>query len=355
MAEHEVIYGSVGPFFYDDTDLNDDGSNMEALYSATGGFNVNTGQVQSAPVNNPDVVRLVDLNNWTLECLTTTNSTWTMCLTDDGSDFALTFLGGAADVVIDVPGDVIFSDLVQFSGGALFPDNINALFGTDSDSRIYHNNSNLIIDNDTGETRIGSDGGASNYLAIESDGTIEFNGNATVWEDLRVPLSAIKRLGFTDPDWVKFKDDGGAPASTGVYALAFDSGSDEEVFFACQIPHAYKEGSDITPHVHWAPSDGNAGGVTWGLEYTWVNIDGTFGNTTIITADDSTNSTSHEHLIAGFSAISGSGKTISSMLICRLFRDVSDANDTYGSDAFLLEIDFHFELDTVGSRQILSK
>ena len=23
------------------------------------------------------------------------------------------------------------------------------------------------------------------------------------WDDIRVPLSSIKRLGFTDPDWVK--------------------------------------------------------------------------------------------------------------------------------------------------------
>jgi len=202
----------------------------------------------------------------------------------------------------------------------------------------------------TGTTRIG---GASNYSEFESDGTLEFIGDATVWEDLRVPISAIKRLGFSDPGWVQFKTDGAG--SVGVYALAFDPSTDEEVYFSCQLPHSYKEGSDITPHVHWAPSDANAGGVTWGLEYTWANIDGTYGNTTIITADDSTDTTSHKHHMANFSAITGTGKTLSSMLVCRLFRDVSDANDTYASDAFLLEVDFHFEKDTVGSRTISAK
>lgn len=196
------------------------------------------------------------------------------------------------------------------------------------------------------------DGGITDYTEIEADGTIVFNGAAVVWDDIRVPLSSIKRLGFTDPDWVKFADDGAG--STGVYALAFDDTADEEVFFSCQIPHSYKEETDIIPHVHWAPSDGDAGNVTWKLEYTWQNIDGTFGNTSTVSVTDSTDSTSHKHLYAEMSAITGTSKIISSELMCRLYRDVSDG-DTYGSDAFLLEFDFHFEKDTVGSRLALTK
>jgi hypothetical protein len=191
-----------------------------------------------------------------------------------------------------------------------------------------------------------------NYTEVESDGTVVFYGDATVWDDLRVPVNSVRRLGFSDPDWVQFRDDGAA--SVGVYALAFDDGTDEEVFFTAQIPHAYREASSITPHVHWSPSDGNAGNVTWKLEYTWANIDGTFGNTSTVSVTDSTDSTSHKHLVANMTAISGAGKTISSMLQCRLYRDVSDGDD-YASDAFLHEIDFHFELDTIGSREISTK
>ena len=61
MALHEYILGSLGPYFYDDGDLNDDGSNMEALYTDTGGFNVNTGQVQNPPVAGADVLRFDDM------------------------------------------------------------------------------------------------------------------------------------------------------------------------------------------------------------------------------------------------------------------------------------------------------
>jgi len=36
------------------------------------------------------------------------------------------------------------------------------------------------------------------------------------------------------------------------------------------------------------------------------------------------------------------------MLLCRVFRDV--ANDDFDDDAFLFEIDFHYQIDSLGSR-----
>ena len=40
MAQHEVWYNSVGPFFYDDTDLYDTGDPHAAVYSDTGAINL---------------------------------------------------------------------------------------------------------------------------------------------------------------------------------------------------------------------------------------------------------------------------------------------------------------------------
>ena len=197
------------------------------------------------------------------------------------------------------------------------------------------------------------DGGSGDYTTFEADGTILFTGNATVWDDLRFPVSSVKRLGFSDPGWRQFKDSGGG--SVGVYSLAFDKNIEEEVYFTVQLPHSYKEGSNITPHVHWSPADGDAGNVVWALEYTWANMNGTFGNTTTIIVTDAADGTVGKHQFVDFSAIDGTGKTISSILMCRLYRFSSSGADTYDDDAFLLEIDFHFEMDTIGSRQILIK
>jgi hypothetical protein len=213
-----------------------------------------------------------------------------------------------------------------------------------------------------GSARIGSitDG---NYVDIDGNGHLTLIGDATVYEDFQVAPGDAGRLGFSDPGWVKVKDNGAG--STGVYALGFDSNLDQEVFFSIELPHSWEEGDGICPHVHWIPPDATGGdeGVTWGLEYSWANegvINGSgspvvFGNTTIILAPDVDTFTADEHRVIDFAEIDGSGKLISSVVLCRLFRDVSDGDDDYGSDAILVNIDIHFKRDSLGSQTERSK
>ena len=40
---------------------------------------------------------------------------------------------------------------------------------------------------------------------------------------------------------------------------------------------------------------------------------------------------------------------LSSMLICRLYRDPADAADTYPQDVAFLQFDVHYEIDSLGS------
>ena len=70
---------------------------------------------------------------------------------------------------------------------------------------------------------------------------------------------------------------------------------------------------------------------------------------------DVQNDVIHDHMYDDIgSDISGAGKTISSILICSLKRDTGVAND-YASAAYLVEIDFHYEIDTIGSRTEAAK
>ena len=190
----------------------------------------------------------------------------------------------------------------------------------------------------------------TNYSEFETDGTLEFFGDATVFDDLRVPVTSAKP-GNVLPDF-------GAFVGGGLKTWLFDGGGRaEEIHFTVQMPHSYKLGTDIVPHVHWTPTTNlDAGNVKWSLEYTWADIDGTFGASTTITAVDASSTVAWDHLRIDFAAIDGSAITnISSMLVCRLFRNSADVQDTYGQDAALLEIDFHYEIDTIGSRELLTK
>ena len=56
------------------------------------------------------------------------------------------------------------------------------------------------------------------------------------------------------------------------------------------------------------------------------------------------------HQVCDFAThISGEGIGMSSVLNCRLYRDPTHADDTYGADAVALSADFHIEKDRRGS------
>jgi hypothetical protein len=171
------------------------------------------------------------------------------------------------------------------------------------------------------------------------------------WEDLRTPANTISLRGVgADPDWDAFLGAGD------IKCLRFDgAGALEEVQITLQLPHSYSQGTDLYPHVHWVPVDANAGNVRWSLEYSWANIDAVHGASTTIHVIDAAAGTAWTHQKAYFAAITGTGKEISSMFMARLYRDSGHGDDTYASDAALLEFDIHYQLNALGSENETTK
>jgi hypothetical protein len=228
--------------------------------------------------------------------------------------------------------------------------------------------------------------GLENYTKIAADGSLSYVGNATRWEDLKVPVNSVKIKAKKNTDgtdiapaeWAGFK------TGTSLALLWFkDEGNaenEQEVVFTVQMPHGWKEGTDIYPHVHWttgklkddgtleyATKPGTTGRVTWGLEYTWASLGEDFPATdifygsTLAKVAEPYDMDFYEHHLTPLvdpndgAPISGVGQTLSSMLVCRLFRNSSATTDTYPGDAGLLEIDFHFQVDSDGSNQEYTK
>lgn len=196
----------------------------------------------------------------------------------------------------------------------------------------------------------------SGYVRIESDGSITLEGEATVWEDVRVAATSTLASNANPPVYERIINNG--KGSRGVMAWFFENVDREqdqqEIFFEVQLPHQWRSGSGIRPHVHWLPTDNSStGSVRWGLEYSWAGINEPFAPTTIIygTSRPIKRGESGFHLITPLPEVDGTGKGISSMLLCRLFRDSSHPDDTYKGWAGFLEFDFHYEVSSLGSRE----
>jgi hypothetical protein len=200
----------------------------------------------------------------------------------------------------------------------------------------------------------------ANGMSIQSDGSFILNGTATVWDDLRVPLSE-PATGLLKPDWQMFPF--GASGSN-PYLNWFRATGVDEMYFVVQIPHDYAYNTDIEAHIHWVPSV-NGGGTLetptvprWGLQYTWANIGTTFPTHTIIYGTSTIPNEvliKDRHYLTPLGTISGADKTLSGMLVCRIFRDGDNSADNFAGLAGALEVDFHYQRNTMGSRSEYTK
>ncbi len=195
------------------------------------------------------------------------------------------------------------------------------------------------------DVQIGTPG--TNYSKIEADGSLEFNGSSTVWEDVRVAL-ITRGSGGTNPTYSQMQGT--------LYAYKFSGVNINNVYFEIQMPHSWKEGTTIYPHVHWAPNGTSTSNVTWAMDYEWKNINETFAGTvsTISTSVAACGVTGQQQITnIGATGITEADKKISSILMVRLYRS-GDA-DPNTEDCFLLAFDIHYEINTVGSRNITTK
>ena len=169
-----------------------------------------------------------------------------------------------------------------------------------------------------------------------------FKGQASVYNDINLPAFSLGK-GASPPDDINILPSGN------IKALGFDGAATlEEVHSSGEILHGYIADTDLHIHAHWMPVNSNTGTVKWQLEYYWINTGGIFGDPTIISVTQNTEETAWKSLHANFPPIDGTGKTQASELVFRFFRDPSE--DTYGSDAALVQIGIHYQVNTLGSR-----
>jgi hypothetical protein len=117
-----------------------------------------------------------------------------------------------------------------------------------------------------------------------------------------------------------------------------------------QLPHRWKHGSQISPHLHWYQT---TNGINWYLSYRWYNIG-------VAQPSDWTQLPMSKQVVSWYPSsnaiqqinecvdIDGTGKTFSSLIEFCIQRD--GVNDFYNQDiVYAKSFDVHIEIDGFGS------
>ena len=196
-----------------------------------------------------------------------------------------------------------------------------------------------------GHLRIGSATG-ENFLEVEIDGTVRFVGNATAWKDIMFPQAPPKTTGVGNPSLVTWN------GNQRGYSYAVGDAND---FDPQEIEHDALVGSTATWHVHFITRDNETERtVKYELEYAIEPAAGavpaptTISAEFVIPANTTVNTPFRENL--GTFVIPG----IARLAYARLARIASSGTEPT-SDPVIGGIHFHYEIDTLGSRQITTK
>ena len=183
-------------------------------------------------------------------------------------------------------------------------------------------------------------------LTLDSVSLAAVHYSDTYWDDLRVPLTNTRVNPVnTEPD---FEDRG-----DGIFAWGFDPDSDSTwvLNFTAQTPHERKDSSTIEAHIHWQPDGTNTGSVVWKLVYSVANVNGEFTTTDTLRVVDPADGVTLKHQLIDFGEIAGSDTLrISAAIMGHVGRMGDAADDTYTGTAYGIELDFHYQTDSPGSR-----
>ena len=130
--------------------------------------------------------------------------------------------------------------------------------------------------------------------------------------------------------------------------LDFDASADEHAQFSVAFPKSWNLGT-VTFQVFWCSTATDTDGVAWGLQGVAMNdnetIDVVYG-TAIVVTDDAQSAAEELYVTAESGAVTIAGTPADDDLtFFRIFRDVSDANDTATEDARLIGIKMFFTTD----------
>lgn len=189
-------------------------------------------------------------------------------------------------------------------------------------------------------------GGDVNRTKFDQDGSVSFEGDATVWEDLNFSVESSGGPAATTPNDVVIN---------GVFYKEFDSGNNQNCGSGQEIPHKAKLGNKLHPHIHLFLKAGESvgtTGVTFTVNWELRQVSGvTHGSVDLSATSAQLNTVAGASKLDIYDSTGFVGPTeLGAQISLKIERTAGNAGDiivtTYG---------VHYEIDAVGSKQVTVK
>lgn len=232
---------------------------------------------------------------------------------------------------------------IQFVSDTLRADNAKSVFGSGADVEFFY---------DGADMKVVTDAVAASDFIVDCGTAKTLELAEAVWKDENLDSGRVQLPASSAPSIDTFTDEAGA--DTDIACLAFSDG--DKIGGTFEIQHDYKNGSDFTFHIHFqcdaAPSGTDY--VAWEIDYTVVRDGATMDAVTNISTGDITVDTQYEQLRGNWTAVTGTAFQIGDQISFKLAR-VTATGDAYAGDCKLKTVGIHYQVDTIGSRQIGAK
>lgn len=134
-------------------------------------------------------------------------------------------------------------------------------------------------------------------------------------------------------------------------AYEFVPGSVMETYVNWDVPFNWASGTDLYAAIHWSPgASTSTGTVRWGLEFTSAAVNGTFPDTTTFYVDANVATASAwKHIQSLSDPYPGAAVEPNMRFLIRLYRDGASVTDTFPDNAYLIGIDFYYQVNKFGT------
>jgi hypothetical protein len=226
---------------------------------------------------------------------------------------------------------------------AVVSSTVGLKLGAALDMSVYYDGTNGNIDTDlVAPSDLTIDCGTAKTLVLE----------VPVYQDANLAGAVLAGNPGVTPGKDAFVDEAGL--ATGIFTYSF--AEDEGVHGSMEIPHDYKEGTNLVFHVHWQGIAAPTGtdNVQWRLIYTIARDGTTLDAAVPVDSADTPFATRYQFKRTDIATITGTNIKIGDQLLFSLLR-VLATGDAYAGDALLATAGIHYQVDTLGSRTISAK